>query len=329
MIQVENLTKRFGRTVAIDDISFQVKRGEIVGFLGPNGAGKTTMMRVLSCFLPPTGGTVAVGGMNVFQDSLAVRRMIGYMPENVPLYMDMRVEEYLRYRARLKGVRGRRLTRRLDEVVTQCGLIGAEHQIIGQLSKGYRQRVGLADSLIHEPELLILDEPTIGLDPNQIRHIRNLIRSLAERHTVLLSSHILPEVEAVCERVLIVNRGRIVASDTPDNLLGLIQGNPRITIEVSGPRHDIAGKLEGVPGVEKVSWEAAGGWHRFICEAGSNRDIRAEIFKVVVDNGWTLRELTSKRKNLEDVFVEVTHKGILRDMGEGEEGEGEEEMVDG
>lgn len=321
MIQVENLTKRFGRTVAIDNMSFQVKRGEIVGFLGPNGAGKTTMMRVLSCFLPPTGGSIRVAGMDVFQDSLAVRRIIGYMPENVPLYVDMRVEEYLRYRGKLKGVRGKRLARRLDEVVTQCGLIGAEQKIIGQLSKGYRQRVGLADSLMHEPELLILDEPTIGLDPNQIRHIRNLIRGLAERHTVLLSSHILPEVEAVCERVLIVNRGRIVASDTPDNLLGLIHGNPQITVEVSGPRHDIAGKLEGIPGVVKVSWEAAGEWHRFVCETESNRDIRADAFRIIADNKWTLRELTSKRKSLEDVFVEVTHKGIVRDTAEAEDEE--------
>lgn len=319
MIQVENLTKSFGRTVAIDNMSFRVERGEIVGFLGPNGAGKTTMMRVLSCFLPPTGGSVKVGGKDVFDDSLAVRRMVGYMPENVPLYVDMRVEEYLRYRARLKGVRGKRLGRRLDEVITQCGLLGAERKIIGQLSKGYRQRVGLADSLVHEPELLILDEPTIGLDPNQIRHIRNLIRGLAKQHTVILSSHILPEVEAMCERVLIVNRGRIVASDTPDNLLGLIHGNPQITIEVSGPRHEIAGRLEGLPGVVKVSWEAAGEWHRFVCETETNRDIRADAFKMIAANKWTLRELTSKRKNLEDVFVEVTRKGVVRDAAESDE----------
>ncbi|MCK5849946.1 MAG: ATP-binding cassette domain-containing protein [Kiritimatiellae bacterium] len=317
MIKVENITKCFGRTTALNNISFSVKRGEIVGFLGPNGAGKTTMMRMLTCFLPPTGGQISIGGVDVFKDSLAVRRMIGYMPENVPLYLDMRVEEYLRYRARLKGVRGKRLVRQLDDVITRCGLTGAERRIIGQLSKGYRQRVGLADSLIHEPELLILDEPTIGLDPNQIRHIRNLIRSLAQRHTVLLSSHILPEVEAICERVLIVNRGQIVASDTPDNLLGLLKGNFQVRVEVLGSRDEIIDKLESIDGILKVSWEPTGEWHRFTCESKSGQDIRADIFKAVSGSGWVLRELSVKKKNLEDVFVEITHQGIVRDSGEG------------
>lgn len=317
MIKVTSLTKRFGRTTAIDDLSFEVKRGEIVGFLGPNGAGKTTTMRILSCFLPATGGTVTIADLDVFRDSLEVRRKIGYLPENVAVYPDMRVLEYLSYRGRLKGLNGKRLRARVDEVISCCGLTEERRNVIGRLSKGYRQRVGLADSLVHEPELLILDEPTLGLDPNQIRHIRNLIKSLAKRHTVLLSSHMLPEVEMICERVLIINKGRIVASDTPDNLIGLMKGNPRVLVEIEGPRHDIFDKLETIPGITKVSWEAVGAsraeakpsggdWNRFICECEKGIDIRAELFRAASASNWVLRELRTQKKNLEDVFVAMT-----------------------
>ena len=211
MIEVKNLTKRFGRVTAINGVSFKVAAGEIVGLLGPNGAGKTSTLRVLAGYLPATGGDVSIGGADVFTESLDVRSKVGYLPENVPLYMDMRIIEYLKFRGALKGLRGSRLRERVSVVLEQCGLTEERRALIGRLSKGFRQRVGLADCLLHEPECLILDEPTIGLDPNQIRHIRGLIRSLAHQHTVLISTHILPEVEMLCERVLIMNQGRIVA----------------------------------------------------------------------------------------------------------------------
>ncbi len=310
MITVEHLTKRFGGRTVLDDISFEVKRGEIVGFLGPNGAGKTTTMRILSTFLPATGGTVTIGGLDVFRDSLEVRRRIGYLPENVPLYPDMRVIEYLRYRARLKGLWGRRMNARLDEIMSRCGLSDVRTTIIGRLSKGYTQRVGLADSLMHEPDLLILDEPTIGLDPNQIRHIRNLITSLAQRHTVLLSSHILPEVEMICQRVLIIHKGRIVASDSADNLVRLMKGNLQIVIEIQGPREDVENRLKGISGVAGLTCEEAGEWHRFTCSCDSGMDIRAELFKMASANNWTVRELRVEKRNLEDVFVKLTAEDV-------------------
>lgn len=306
MIKVENVTKRFGRTVAIDNLSFEVKQGEIVGFLGPNGAGKTTTMRILSCFMPATGGKVTVGGFDVFHDSLEVRRRIGYLPENVPLYVDMRVKEYLGFRAVIKGLAGKRKRQRVNEVIEICELGDVRHSVIGRLSKGYRQRLGLADSLVHEPELLILDEPTIGLDPNQIRNIRNLIKSLAHQHTVLLSSHILPEVEMICERVLIINKGRIVASDTPGNLVGLMRGNPRTIAEIMGPAEKVLQSLAEIPGVINVTSEPAGEWGRYTCDCRKDVDVRSEIFRMVSDSKWVMRELVSERRNLEDVFVEVT-----------------------
>ena len=308
MIKVANLTKRFGRHIVLDNVSFEVKRGEIMGFLGPNGAGKTTTMRILACYLPPTGGTVTIDGLDVLNDSLDVRRRIGYLPEMVPMYQDMRVNEYLRYRARLKGLRGRLMRSRIEEVVSRCGLGDVRRRIIGVLSKGYRQRVGLADALVHDPEVLILDEPTIGLDPNQIRHIRSLIKSLAQRHTVLLSTHILPEVEMVCERVLIINKGKIIASDTADNLVGLMKGNLQIVLEVQGPGEMMLQTIKGMKGVAGVQHEPSGEWSRFTCTCDSGTDVRAELFKVVAENRWTLRELKVEKRNLEDVFVSMTTK---------------------
>lgn len=306
IIHVENLTKIFGRIVAIDNLSFEVKRGEILGFLGPNGAGKTTTMRILAGFLPATGGNVRVAGFDVYKNSLAARQRLGYLPESVPLYNEMRVNEYLAYRGRIKGLGGRRLSLRIDEVTTDCGLDEVRHALIGRVSKGYRQRIGLADSLLHEPDLLILDEPTIGLDPNQIRHIRNLIKSFARRHTVLLSSHILHEVEMICERVLIINRGRIVASDTPSNLMGLLKGTPQVILEARGPRPEILAALESLPGVQKVTWEPVGEWLKLICDCHPGVDVRADVFRLMSDRRWTLRELAAERRNLEDVFVAMT-----------------------
>ncbi|MFH0880059.1 MAG: ATP-binding cassette domain-containing protein [Lentisphaerota bacterium] len=238
MIKVSHLTKKYAGCLAVDNISFQVSRGETVGFLGPNGAGKSTTMRILSCFQPASGGSVTVAGFDVLTQSLEVRRKIGYLPENVPLYPEMRVDEYLRYRARLKGLPGRKIRLRCDAVKSLCGLEEVGRRIIGHLSKGFRQRVGLADCLIHEPELLILDEPTIGLDPNQIRQVRTLIHDLAQDHTILLSTHILSEVEMTCQRVLIINEGRIAASDSPENLRSLLQGTVQVVAEMRGPGED-------------------------------------------------------------------------------------------
>ncbi len=303
MIHVRELTRRFGRTTAIDGLTFSIGRGELVGLLGPNGAGKTTTMRILAGFLPPTGGVAEIDGVDVFRDSLEVRRRIGYLPEHVPLYHDMRVREYLDYRATLKGLRGRRLRVRVEEVIEQCGLTGECSTIIGRLSKGYRQRVGLADALVHEPEVLILDEPTIGLDPGQIRHIRELIRNLADRFTVLLSSHILPEVEMICGRVLIMNRGRIVASDTTEALKGMCRGHQRVVVDVLAPRRNAMTVLEQVPGVVGVTCVPDGEWSRITCECAKGPDRRADIFRAVAGQGWVLRELSLVHQNLEDVFA--------------------------
>ncbi|MBL7114929.1 MAG: ATP-binding cassette domain-containing protein [Kiritimatiellae bacterium] len=309
MIRVEHLTKRFGGRVAVDDLSFEVKKGEVVGFLGPNGAGKTTTMRILSCFLPPTGGSASIAGYDVVREALDVRYCVGYMPESVPLYMEMRVNEYLRFRARLKGLRGRRVESRLDDVLASCSLESCYNRIIGHLSKGYRQRVGLADALIHEPDVLILDEPSIGLDPNQIRHIRHLIRGLGGRYTVLLSSHILPEVESVCDRILIINHGRIVASEATSDMLGLMRGNRNIIVEAKGPAAQIREGLEALDPVVRVSSTQVGQWERCVCECTNDSDVRTEIFDLARMHGWVLRELTMNQANLEDIFVAMTEGG--------------------
>src|SRR5256885_2882121 len=236
MIEVANLTKRYAGHTAVSNISFSVGKGEVVGLLGPNGAGKSTTMRILSCYLPATSGTVRIAGLDVARHSEEVRRRIGYMPENNPLHFDMRVREYLKFRARLKGLSRRTSRERADIVMEQCGLTDVSRRIIGQLSKGYRQRVGLADALIHEPELIILDEPTIGLDPNQIRSVRQLIKNLAGAHTVLISTHILPEAEMTCNRMVIMYEGKILAADTPENLQRLMSSNSQVVAEIAAPR---------------------------------------------------------------------------------------------
>ena len=310
MIRVENLTKRYGKAVAVDDVSFSIETGSIVGFLGPNGAGKTTTMRMLTCFLPPTSGSIIVDGLDVIKDSIEIRRRIGYLPETAPLYTDMRVNEYLQLRARLKGLKGKVERDRLAEVLDTCGLRQEFRTIIGCLSKGYRQRVALADALINDPPILILDEPTIGLDPNQIRDVRGLIRNLAGRHTVILSSHILSEVEATCSRVLIMNRGRIVASDTSDHLSGLLKGTVRVVCETMAPPADVLALCGTVPGVVKTCATADGDWTRVILECEQQADVRADLCKCIAARGWQIRELTRERKgNLEDVFVALTKEG--------------------
>ncbi|HWB61556.1 MAG TPA: ATP-binding cassette domain-containing protein, partial [Chthoniobacteraceae bacterium] len=253
MIKVENLTKRYAGVTAVNNISFEVGKGEIVGFLGPNGAGKSTTMRILSSFMPATSGRASIAGFDVFEHSLEARAKLGYMPENVPLYTDMRVTEYLTYRAALKGVRGSRVRERVGDVKELCNLKEVENKVIDTLSKGYRQRVGLADALVHDPELLILDEPTIGLDPNQIRQVRELIKNLGKRHTILLSTHILPEVEMTCSRVIIINKGRIEASDTPQNLLGQMRASGGVRFEAKTGADDGVQQLNNIVGVKDAT----------------------------------------------------------------------------
>src|SRR4030081_3944745 len=306
MIKVENLTKRYAGQTAIKDLNFEVGKGEIMGFLGPNGAGKTTTMRILASFMPPTSGRASVAGFDVFEQSLQARAHLGYMPENVPLYNDMRVTEYLDYRAALKGVPHRRVAERVGDVKELCGLKEVEKKIIGALSKGYRQRVGLADALVHEPDLLILDEPTSGLDPNQIRQVRDLIKNLGKQHTILLSTHILPEVEMTCSRVIIINKGRIEACDTPENLLGQIRTAGRVILEAKVGSDDGAAELKKISGVRDVTTSSEGDWKSFSIRVESGADVREEIFRLATARHWTVRELSQRRATLEDVFVEIT-----------------------
>jgi ABC-2 type transport system ATP-binding protein len=306
MIKVEALTKRYGSVTAVNAIDFHVERGEIVGFLGPNGAGKSTTMRMLSGYLPPTSGRAEIAGYDIFKESLRAREHIGYMPENVPLPADMRVQEYLRFRAALKGVPGRRIKERLTDVCDLCGLTDVSRKMIGALSKGYRQRVGLADAMIHEPELLILDEPTIGLDPNQIRQVRELIKNLRRHHTILISTHILPEVEMTCSRVIIINKGRIEAMDTPENLRERISSSGETALEAKVDNLKAAvSKLRALAGVKDVSHHKVGDWTRFLL--ATEGDPRERIHELAVSEKWPLRELSRRSATLEEVFAEVTH----------------------
>jgi ABC-2 type transport system ATP-binding protein len=309
MIKVKNLTKSYSGFRAVQDISFEVNRGEIVGFLGPNGAGKTTTMRVLAAYLPPTDGDVRVAGFDVVKDTLQVRRRIGYMPENVPLYHDMRVDEFLRFRARLKGTASRKIRERVETVKGLCDLKEVERKIIGTLSKGYRQRVGLADAMVHDPEMLILDEPTIGLDPKQIIAVRELIKSLGEHHTILLSTHILSEVEMICNRVIIINRGRIEASDSPDNLKKVVRGGGALLLELRAAAATVIEKFEALTDVDdaelvKVQPDDPA-WCRIQVFAKPGCDLRDTIFAVVRKEGWDLREMSRTRATLEEAFVEI------------------------
>jgi len=305
MIVVNGLTKSYGSTDAVRDLSFSVNRGEIVGFLGPNGAGKSTTMRILCGYLPADAGEVRIAGFDVFSQSIKARSRIGYLPENVPLYPEMRVGEYLAYRASLKGVRSRRIEEKVEDALELCSLGHVRKQLIGTLSKGYRQRVGLADALVNEPDILILDEPTIGLDPNQIREIRALIKGLAARHTILLSSHILSEVEMTCSRLLILNKGRIVATGTPAELRER-SGVPlagAVRLEIVVPDAEAALEIiRQLPGIASAtSLVTSGDWTTFEV-LPSTGDPRSALFQEVVRQGWKLRELSARETSLEDVF---------------------------
>ena len=307
MIEVRDLTKRYPGRTAVNGLTFSVGRGEVVGFLGPNGAGKSTTMRILSSFMPATSGTARVAGFDVFHQAEEVRRRIGYMPENNPLHLDMRVREYLKFRARLKGLGWRRSRERVDTVLRQCGLIDVERRIIGQLSKGYRQRVGLADALVHEPDLVILDEPTIGLDPNQIRAVRALIKEVGRSHTVLLSTHILSEVEMTCNRVLILNRGSIIAADTTENLERHLSLDGQVVAEIAAPLAQVRETFRDLPGVARIDVsEAEGAYVRLALTPKEGEDLRPLVFEQVRQNGWMLRELSRSRHSLEDIFVHLT-----------------------
>jgi ABC-2 type transport system ATP-binding protein len=310
MIEVENLSKTYSGFRAVHGISFHVDKGEIVGFLGPNGAGKSTTMKVLAGYLPPTDGKIRIAGYDVVTDSIEVRKRIGYMPENVPLYTDMRVTEFLRFRAELKKVARRKIKERVELVKERTSLKDVENKIIGTLSKGYRQRVGLADAMVHDPDLLILDEPTIGLDPNQIRAVRDLIKDLGKHHTILLSTHILSEVELTCSRVLVINRGRIEASDTPANLTKLVRGGGAIVLEVKATGADVVAKMKALPDVDDVEVLLPGddGWSHVKIFAKPGVDIREKVYDVVRKNNWLLRELSRVKATLEEAFIELTQE---------------------
>ena len=308
MIKVSGVTKKYPARLAVDNISFEVGRGEIVGFLGPNGAGKTTTMRMLTGYLPMNAGTIEVAGFDISKDPQEVRRRVGYLPESCPLYPEMRVDEYLKFRASLKGVKTSIRRQRVNEVKELCGLTEVGKRIIGQLSKGYRQRVGIADSMVHEPDLLVLDEPTVGLDPFQIRQVRELITHLAERHTVLLSTHILQEVEAICERILIINEGKIVASDTEENLHRQLQACSIIEMEVMADKEAAMQKVSEMEGLDvRNASELADGWLWLEIEADS-ATMRVELYNLAVAEGWALRELSEQQHSLEETFVQITRK---------------------
>lgn len=322
MIKVEGLTKRYARNVAVDNISFEVEKGQIVGFLGPNGAGKTTTMRVLTCFLPPTAGTAQVAGFDVLESPLEVKKRIGYLPETPPLYTEMEVIEYLEFVARLKGIPANERKRRVDESMEKCSVADVRDKLIGKLSKGYRQRVGLAQAIMHNPDVLVLDEPTAGLDPKQRNETRDLIKKLAGDHTIILSTHILPEVESTCERVIIISKGKLVATDTVANLTNRLRGSETVLVEVSGRDGGVdpaavQHKLEQVPGVSGVAaLDPRDGHARFEVESPQGRSVRAELARLVVESGWNLHELHAVNYSLEDIFLQLT--GAEKPSGSGE-----------
>ena len=305
MIEVQNLTKYYGPVTAIRDVSFRVAPGEIVGFLGPNGAGKSTTMRILACFMPASGGTARVAGYDVFRESMEVRKRIGYLPENVPLYGEMRVAPYLDFVAEVKGIGRAERRRRVADVMERCLIGDVQNRLIGTLSKGYRQRVGLAQAIVSDPHVLILDEPTIGLDPRQITEIRALIKSLAGEHTVILSTHILPEVSMVCSSVVIINRGAIVAQGPIDMLVEQFFPSSRVEVEIEKPAPAVRDAMQAIPGVLNVTEVTADGVGRYVVEAARARDVRAEIFHLAAQQHWQLRELRRVGMTLEEVFMRV------------------------
>ena len=310
MIRVQNLTKRYNGTVAVDDISFEVERGEVVGFLGPNGAGKTTTMKIITCYMPPTSGDVTIDDRSVLSDSLPIRRSLGYLPEDSPLYTFMPVLEYLEFVAEMRGLEPDLKGRRIRDMIEVCGLGEVLGKDVSELSRGYRQRVGLAQALIHDPDLIILDEPTSGLDPNQIVEIRSLIREFGKEKTLILSTHILPEVTATCDRVIIINRGRIVADGPPDELGGRLEGRQKVRIGFSPEGFDRAAAEAALPAVAGVTGvTATGREHGLECltlETAQNADPRLEIFRLAAEKNWPLAELHLEGSTLEDVFRQLT-----------------------
>jgi len=312
MIKVTELTKRYARTTAVDRISFEVAKGQIVGFLGPNGAGKTTTMRILTCFLPPSSGTATVAGFDVLEQPLEVKKRIGYLPEAPPIYPEMETAGYLRFVGKLKGLRGAELDKRVDYVCDRCAIGDARQKLLGKLSKGYRQRVGLAQAIIHNPDVLILDEPTAALDPKQINETRDLIKGLAGDHTIILSTHILPEVEQTCEQVIIINQGKLVATDSVRNLQARARGAESVLIEVAGRNGSLEAllvqrKLEQVSGVSRVLCKGQNnGRLLFEVESQKGRLVRGDLARAVVEAGWDLNELRPAAMSLEEIFLQLT-----------------------
>jgi ABC-2 type transport system ATP-binding protein len=312
MIKVSQLTKRYARTTAVDQISFEVVKGQIVGFLGPNGAGKTTTMRMLTCFLPPSSGTATVAGFDVLEQPMEVKKRIGYLPETPPIYPEMETSEYLEFVGRLKGLSGAELAKRIDYVCQRCAIADVKTKLLGKLSKGYRQRVGLAQAIIHNPDVLILDEPTAGLDPKQINETRDLIKDLAGEHTIILSTHILPEVEQTCEQVIIINKGKLVATDSVRNLQARARGAETVLVEVAGRNGglevpSVQSRLERVAGVSRVFCKQQVDSHAvFEVESKKGSFVRGDVARAVVESGWDLNELRPAAMSLEEVFLQLT-----------------------
>jgi gliding motility-associated transport system ATP-binding protein len=312
LVQVDHLSKKYGDVAAISDVTFSAEKGEILGFLGPNAAGKTTTMRIITGFMPPSSGTASVAGYDVVDQSLEARERLGYLPENVPLYEDMTVRGYLNFSAKLRGVGKAKIRDRVEYVMEATRIAGEQSTIIGKLSKGFRQRVGIAQALVHNPDVLILDEPTVGLDPRQIIEIRELIRSLRGEHTIILSTHILPEAQMLCDRIVIINEGRVAAVDRPENLTASLRQSQQVRLEVRGPASEVEAKLQALPHVLGVRREPSGasgngdGSHRFLVDGEVEKDIREALAGAVVQNGWGLLELSGVRMSLEDIFLRLT-----------------------
>jgi ABC-2 type transport system ATP-binding protein len=315
VIEVDHISKRYGNKEAVSDVSFDVKDGEILGFLGPNAAGKTTTMRILTGYIPPTAGTARIEGLDILSQSIATRKLIGYLPENPPLYGEMTVEGYLHFVARIKGVPGADRLRKVEEIMMKCRLVESSqeggdyrHRLIKHLSKGYRQRVGLAQALIHDPRILILDEPTVGLDPKQIIEVRELIKSLAGTHTVILSTHILPEVSMTCHRVVIINKGKIVVEDTPENLTQQLHGGDRLVVEIKGQLETIERLIKALPGVRQITSKPlnGSGAHELTLEVTSDRSVRNSVARAVLESGAELWSLRPVSMSLEDIFLQLT-----------------------
>lgn len=311
MIQVQDLTKKYSRNLAVDHISFQVQKGEIVGFLGPNGAGKTTTMRMLTCFLPPSAGTANVAGFDILEQPLEVKKRVGYLPESPPLYLEMETVEYLQFVGKLKGLKGEELSKRVDYVCERCSITDVRTKLLGKLSKGYRQRVGLAQAIIHNPDVLILDEPTAGLDPKQINETRDLIRSLAGDHTIILSTHILPEVEQTCEKVVIISKGKLVATDSVENLQARARGVESMLVEVAGRNGNldsatVRSRLERISGVSRVSLKNTRDSLATFEVESQKGFVRGDLARAVVESGWDLNELRPSAMSLEEIFLQLT-----------------------